>query len=325
MKKRVANVGCCFLVLVQAACTMPNPEYEAGDAGPEVGGSSADQRPADRALPDLLIDDAQAPPDRVLPADVIEAGVDHTPDAGAPDRPVDQGPPPGPDLRTGLIGYWQFNDAAGSTTAKASVGGAQLDGKLEGLDAATAWGRPGKFETAIEFPRVGRAPGIQVQATAAINALLNYTVAAWIYRTMTTGNTYDFIVSRQVGDSDAELLSLLVLREHLRAYSPYPAGGPAVAIEATGTIPVQTWTHVAVTYDGNNLTLYQNGSVANTLKYPLVALPVTTKPLYLGANKNADPNGAQPFVGYLDELMIYSVALTATQIKALADGSRPQL
>jgi len=81
------------------------------------------------------------------------------------------------------------------------------------------------------------------------------------------------------------------------------------------TIPINQWTHVAVSYDGTNATLYVNG-----------ALDKGTSQTATGGNLVAaggtwrigDIVGAtapdQPFVGMLDEVKVWNAARTASQI-----------
>ena len=61
--------------------------------------------------------------------------------------------------------------------------------------------------------------------------------------------------------------------------------------------------------------------MVDTLVQPLTALAPTDKPLYIGTNKNVAQ--AEPFVGRLDEVLLYSVALGPDQIQALREGVRP--
>jgi hypothetical protein len=80
---------------------------------------------------------------------------------------------------------------------------------------------------------------------------------------------------------------------------------------------------VAATYDGQTLRLYQDAVVVDTLVHPLTALAPTDKPLYIGTNKNGQSGQAEPFVGLLDEVLLYSVALGPGQIEGLRQGLRP--
>ncbi|GII80486.1 hypothetical protein Sru01_54680 [Sphaerisporangium rufum] len=76
--------------------------------------------------------------------------------------------------------------------------------------------------------------------------------------------------------------------------------------------PVHVWTHIAVTYDGQVLRLYYNGVQQSQSKWAgtIAAQP---GPLYLG-EENITP---EEFMACsLDDVRIYSTALTAAQIRA---------
>jgi hypothetical protein len=65
------------------------------------------------------------------------------------------------------------------------------------------------------------------------------------------------------------------------------------------------WYHIALTYNGNNISLYINGTnVANT-SYPNHRIWVSKQSLYIG----------RFYCGYLDEISIYHEALTQEQIQ----------
>lgn len=274
---------------------------------------------------------ADAPTGR---ADALDQAADHpvgddknAPDHAAPDGPVDgaspEGGPTPQDLRTGLVGYWKMDDRMGSLAATDSVGGEPQKAVLESLDAQTLWERTGKFEFALEMPDAGRAGGLRVGVTAAIDGIFHYTLAAWIRRTRSSPTSYEYIISRQVGDTDFEVFGLLVYHDRLRAFAPHSEPFRAADIVAPTPLPIGTWVHVAVTYNGEIMTLYQDGERLGTLPHPLTRLAATNKPLYIGTNKNSQPGPAEPFVGWLDEVLLYSVALAPEQIQALSEGTRP--
>ena len=74
--------------------------------------------------------------------------------------------------------------------------------------------------------------------------------------------------------------------------------------------PLNTWTHVALTYDGATLRLYVNGSQAAT-RAATGAIQTTTNPLWIGGNQ---PYG-EYFQGLIDEARVYNRALTQTEIQ----------
>jgi len=79
---------------------------------------------------------------------------------------------------------------------------------------------------------------------------------------------------------------------------------------ATAALPVNTWTHLATTYDGANLRLYVNGTQAATTALT-GAKAVSTGPLKIGGNAL----WSEWFAGLIDDVRIYDRALSATEIQ----------
>ncbi|MBU2914388.1 VCBS repeat-containing protein [Reichenbachiella agariperforans] len=75
-------------------------------------------------------------------------------------------------------------------------------------------------------------------------------------------------------------------------------------------MPVQQWTHIVVTYDGTNTSLYMNGE----LKATQFAEGYTFGPLTIGA---FDRNGGESWNGAIDELKIYSQVIEGSTIMSL--------
>ena len=99
-----------------------------------------------------------------------------------------------------------------------------------------------------------------------------------------------------------------------------PAGGATISggIEVYGTssLPTNTWSYLTFTYDGANLVLYVNGTeVSRVARTGNIA--TSTNPLQIGG----DSIYGQFFQGLIDEVRVYNVALTPSQIQG--DMSRP--
>ena len=78
----------------------------------------------------------------------------------------------------------------------------------------------------------------------------------------------------------------------------------------TSTIPLNTWTHIAVTYNGSRVVLYTNGasqSFADTGN-----LASNSDNVFIGSESGAD----RQFSGLIDEVKIYNRALSASEILA---------
>jgi hypothetical protein len=83
-----------------------------------------------------------------------------------------------------------------------------------------------------------------------------------------------------------------------------------------GSIPLNQWTHVAVTTQSGNFTLYVNGNVVTNGAMPFATTAGTT--FYLGGygRPGADQTTEQ-LTGMLDEVSVYSRALSPAEIKSI--------
>jgi hypothetical protein len=92
------------------------------------------------------------------------------------------------------------------------------------------------------------------------------------------------------------------------------ASGDVFRINSTSTYPTNgTWMHVAATYDGTTTKLYINGVMEGSAPGP-AAIATNNLVLALGAQSD----GASKYTGLLDDVHLYSRALSATEISALA-------
>jgi hypothetical protein len=98
-----------------------------------------------------------------------------------------------------------------------------------------------------------------------------------------------------------------------------PAG--FVVVKASAPAPRGVWTHLAGVYDGAVARLYVNGVEAASQSLT-GTFSADTTPVILGGNGN-DASGVptELFPGRLDEIMLYSRALTAAEISQLAAGA----
>ena len=69
----------------------------------------------------------------------------------------------------------------------------------------------------------------------------------------------------------------------------------------TAALPVNTWTHLAVTYDGSTLRFYVNG-VQTGILAQTGTMATSTNPLQIGG----DSLFGQYFAGIIDEVRIYN-------------------
>jgi hypothetical protein len=338
------------LLALWCGCTGPNPLFEPSDSGAGEVLAPADGRPAPDAGTgvDAAADaagegaaDAMTAADAPVDAgpDLPAADVSPTPDAPAPDAPAPDAPaadasaldapapadgaadlPPPVELVAGLLGYWRFDEADGARTLRDSSGRGNA-GVFEGSSSGTAF-VPGKFGRGFELATPDRNFGIRVTATAAIQALQRYTLAAWVYRRQNTPSEYCGIISRQIDGKDAEVFNMMVSKDYLKAYGPDrdSSTGTVTTASTPTTTPLNVWFHAAATFDGNRIRIYQDG-VERGYDTWTAPLPPASTPVYLATKKVV--NYAHPFIGVLDEVLLYDRALPPEAILALARGDRP--
>jgi hypothetical protein len=78
----------------------------------------------------------------------------------------------------------------------------------------------------------------------------------------------------------------------------------------TASLPLNTWSHLAVTYDGANLRLYVNGALVSTTAVT-GSMAASTGVLRLGGNSV----WSEWYAGLIDEVRLYSRALSQSEIQ----------
>jgi hypothetical protein len=95
------------------------------------------------------------------------------------------------------------------------------------------------------------------------------------------------------------------------------AGGPDRGAQGLARLPLNTWSHVAVTYTtaaaGSTLRLYVNGALVRTVTGTNQNIVAGTQPLRIG---NSNASISEGFNGLIDEVRIYNRALSAAEISA---------
>jgi hypothetical protein len=224
-----------------------------------------------------------------------------------------------PGLTAGLVGHWRFDDGAGSTGASDSSGRGN-HGVLNGLDPARAW-VAGRSRQALQIEHAG---WVQVAASPSIDAITDHiTMSAWVALEDTIGppDIWGTALSRQIGtsiDQHYHLSLFMDRRPHL--FFTTSASG-YVMLNATDPVPMDSWVHIAGSYDGAMARLYVDGTeVASQAQTGSFAADTT--PVLLGGNGN-DETGVptELFPGLIDELMLYARALSAEEIRQLAQGA----
>lgn len=144
----------------------------------------------------------------------------------------------------------------------------------------------------------------------------NLTAAAWINPAAT--NRMGCMNNRSAGASDGWAMG--INRQQPGTFYFYHAGG-TVCQTASGLVPLNRWTHVAVTEDKSTLlvTLYINGSKVTSTNMS------ASWGAYVGTGSVGGDDAASlfPFTGLIDDVRIYQRVWSPTEIRQLVYPSIP--
>jgi glucose/arabinose dehydrogenase len=203
------------------------------------------------------------------------------------------GPPPG------LVAAYSFNEGTGTSVNDAS--GRANTGSI----GSAAWTIAGKNGGALSFN--GTDALVTVPASPSLDLTTGMTLEAWVDPTAAGGVWRTVVFKERPGGM---LYSLYANNgaANLPVGQLFLANAEQDAVGGA-TLPLNTWTHLAATYDGSNLRLYVNGSLATSF---LVSgtLAATTDPLRIGGNAI----WGEYFSGLIDDVRIYNRALSPSEI-----------
>ena len=152
-----------------------------------------------------------------------------------------------------------------------------------------------------------------------LGALSTFTVTAWYYNTGTYGNgVLPTIITEQVGSG---FVNYALTFNQVVGTSGQWSGGTFASGWYIGTqfsISNNTWTHMAFTYDGNDIVTYVNGSPIGTVTIGPVSPGSSGFPGRIGRRWD----DANYITGRIGELRIYNVALSGTEIGNLYSSTQ---
>jgi len=204
---------------------------------------------------------------------------------------------------------WTFSAAQGSSTPTCTTPPTEMVSWWPGAGNANdiRGTNHGTLENGVTFTtgQVGQAFGFDGVDDSVLLPAINlgsaFTVEFWIYPTAATGD-YQHLVSNSW--TSANYGALYFFDDHLEYYQ----NGQYLAY--AGNVPLNTWTHVALTYDNSVDRLYVNGTLADT---STIHTETLNNQMRLGFTMGS-PEGSH-FQGLLDEVTLFGRALTIAEVQ----------
>ena len=202
------------------------------------------------------------------------------------------------------VHHWSFDESSGSV-ATDSAGGA--DATLSGA----TW-------TEDRFGNAGKAiqTGHNMWANPPDTVKTEIgTFAAWIYADAYGGFNQPAgpIFSAEQGSGGSNFAYRLQLHSTgiiaFEAVAPWTVGGARVALSES-TIPLDTWTHVAGTYDGYTSRVYINGQLDGSSQTFETYAGMNTSPTIRVGIGHLEGWSVQWFQGRIDDARVYNVPLS---------------
>jgi chitodextrinase len=211
----------------------------------------------------------------------------------------------------GPVAAYSFDQGSGSVLADQSGNG--NGGSISGA----LWSGSGRFGSALSFDGVDDV--VTVADAPELDLSSSLTVEAWV-RPSALGFWKTVVMKEQPGNLSYGLFA--------DSDSAQPAGnlhsGSQQIVRGSSAVPLNTWTHLATTYDGATMRIFVNGVLAGS-RAQTGAVTVGNGVLRIGGNS---VYSNEYFQGLLDEVRVYDRALAASEIQtdmntAVQGGSTP--
>jgi hypothetical protein len=189
---------------------------------------------------------------------------------------------------TTVVGLWHLDESSGDAVDESAYGN---DGAVSGA----GYGYAGVFSNCFDF-----AGGNRVTASGGMGLVTAMTAEAWVY----TDDPRDRVVVERTDGAAGFVLGL-----DGDGRPTFQMGGAPAAVS---TLPLQVdrWSHLAGTYDGEKVRLYQDGAMVAA--QPVIGVSANSGTALVIGDASGGGSG---FVGQIDEVAVHNRALIDEEIR----------
>ena len=205
---------------------------------------------------------------------------------------------------------WKLDEPSGAT-AFADASGNGNSGACG--SACPTLGAAGKVGTAASFNDTSQ---IVVPDSPSLR-LNQFTIALWVFPTQEKSD-YQLLVAKEDSSAANRNYGLYIVPNSLRVRYSVWAGDctTKLAANSSSQMALNAWNYVVFTYDGATAELYLNGVLDSVSPISLGTLCQAAVPVKIGRETSV----FLPFSGTLDDIQIYSKALTTAEAEMLFFG-----
>ena len=214
------------------------------------------------------------------------------------------------DIGSPLLAYG-FSEGSGTTTADKTGNGHTLT-YTGGGAGWTATGHTGQGYTTV-------TASTAAANTANFASVNQFTLMAWVNPSLTAtpGNEYEVLAKNNAAAYTYTAIALEYSNYADSGFTGQPAGwvlisGTYYEVQGSSVLPLNTWVHLALVYDGNNLILYVNGHRDSSIA---ATGTLDANDGIFGVGYDANPPDTMPAGGRIDDVRFYNTVLSESQIK----------
>ena len=197
-----------------------------------------------------------------------------------------------------------FDEGVGTTANDSSGNG------NNGTVLGAAWTTLGKYGGALDFNGVNAV--VTVPDANSLDLTNGMTIELWVYPTATPTGWQSVVTKEIPGDGVYTMYANNSTNN--RPYAGMMINGASQSTTGTAQLAANTWTHLAMTYNGTTLILYVNGVQVGS---KAVTGNITTSAY--GLTIGGAQLSTEFFKGRIDNVRIYNQALLAADIITLRD------
>ena len=208
-------------------------------------------------------------------------------------------------IHDSLVAFYPFNGNANDASSKGNNG--TVNGAILTTD------RFGNSNSAYEFD--GSNDYIEIPTSSSLDLNYKFSVSVWFYQTDAATAGYRLIDKNTAGFPDGYGIDTRgdatgkTVRMYFKNQDP----------DANSLHSLNSWNHIVITYDSLEIKFYLNGQLENTVNIVGTDAPANNLPLLIGCGQNGT-NRQNFFEGKIDDLRIYSRALSSAEVTMLFSG-----